>query len=71
MFRRGTFVRIGAAAVAAATVGTAAAGTAAAGVHPATGHAPRTQAVTVRLWLSPKFAAAERFATAVSTPGSR
>ena len=36
-----------------------------------TGAVPAGSQLTVELWLKPRLAAAERFATAVSTPGSR
>jgi subtilase family serine protease len=70
MSKRGTLPRITPAIAIAIAIVTAAAGGAAAGAHPAAGHPRRAQAVTVQLWLSPKLAAAERFATAVSTPGN-
>jgi subtilase family serine protease len=37
---------------------------------PATGYVPGSQRLTIQLWLKPDLAAAQRYATAVATPGS-
>src|ERR1700761_3046318 len=70
MFRRRTLTRTIAATTAIGVIGTAAAPIAATQAHQISDHSAAPQEVNVQLWLSPKLAAAQRFATAVSTPGS-